>query len=122
MLPAIIGLASLGAGLAWEGGWIAARKAKAYAVFQKARFRAQQLNLSLLVLSKDSRVDITKPLPFANNSVVVFCDCVLENVPNPFASMQEIARVSGGEAFFVGIQPWTLAGNRSLRTLPPHLR
>jgi hypothetical protein len=53
-------------------------------------------------------LDITKPLPYADNSVVVFCSCVLEYVSDPLAAIAEIKRISGGYAFFVGVEPWTL--------------
>jgi hypothetical protein len=54
------------------------------------------------------RWDITKTWPIADNSVVVFCSCVLEYVSNPDVAVAEMKRVSGGEMFIVGVEPWTL--------------
>src|ERR1700730_8650751 len=55
--------------------------------------------------------DITKATAIVKNSVVVFCSCVLEYVSDPYAAIAEIERISGGYAFFVGVEPWTLAGH-----------
>ena len=72
------------------------------------------------------QADITKPpLPFDTNSVVVMVACVLEYVDDARVALQEIIRISGGEAFFVGVEPWTVtafAYPGAKRTLPPQLR
>lgn len=54
--------------------------------------------------------DITKPLPYADDSVVVFCSCVLEYVPDMPAAYKELLRVAGDRdnLFIVTVQPWTL--------------
>lgn len=54
--------------------------------------------------------DITKPLPFADNSVVVFVSCVLEYVPKMEAAYRELLRVAGDvtNLFVVTVQPWTV--------------
>lgn len=54
--------------------------------------------------------DITRPLPFGNDSVVVFISCVFEYVPNLEAAYRELLRVAGGpqNLFVVTVQPWTL--------------
>jgi SAM-dependent methyltransferase len=54
------------------------------------------------------RADITKPLPFADDSVVVFVSCVLEYVDDENAAWAELNRISGGRVFVVRVEPWTL--------------
>lgn len=54
------------------------------------------------------QVDITKPLPLSNASVVVFVSCVLEYVDDVDAALSELRRVSGGELFVVDVEPWTV--------------
>jgi hypothetical protein len=71
------------------------------------------------------QLDVTKTLPFADSSVVVFCSCVLEYVNDPCAAIAEIQRISGGESFFVGVEPWSLAGllyPGAKQTLPARYR
>jgi hypothetical protein len=71
------------------------------------------------------QADVTKRLPFADNSCVVFCSCVLEYVGDVDAALREIQRVSGGYAYFVGVEPWCATAYLypgAKRTLPPHLR
>lgn len=71
------------------------------------------------------QADITKTLPFGDNSVVVFASCVLEYVSDVDATIREIQRVSGGYAYFVGVEPWTLAAKLypgARRTLPEAYR
>ncbi|MCY1062153.1 methyltransferase domain-containing protein [Nannocystis sp. SCPEA4] len=57
--------------------------------------------------------DITKPLPFADNSVVVFVACVFEYVDNVEAAYAELLRVAGSpdNLFVVNVQPWTLTAH-----------
>jgi hypothetical protein len=52
--------------------------------------------------------DITKRIPFRDNSVVCFVSCVLEYVSDYEAAMRELLRVSGGNLVVVRVQPWTL--------------
>jgi hypothetical protein len=53
--------------------------------------------------------DITKPLPFPDNSVVVFVSCVLEYVGDLEAAYRELLRVAGDpkNLFVVTVQPLT---------------
>ena len=69
--------------------------------------------------------DVTQPLPFASNSVVVFCSPVLEYVTDEQAAIAEIERVSGGHAYFAGVEPFTLTAHfypGARRTLPARYR
>jgi hypothetical protein len=70
--------------------------------------------------------DITKLLPFANDSVVVFCSCVLEYLHSGVdVAIAEIERISGGHVFWVGVEPFTLTAlfvDGARRTLPPQYR
>lgn len=130
--------AAVGSGAAvaaWEAGWYLLRWRKRAMAYETAKGVAQQLNRPLIVIgAPDGGVtsgygcgdvtidlspsscptwrplDITKPLPFSDNAVVVFCSCVLEYVTDPCAAITEIQRISGGYAYFVGVEPWTLAG------------
>ncbi len=54
--------------------------------------------------------DVTKPLPFPDDSAVVFVACVLEYVTDPKAAAQEFRRIAGSPSnvFTVFVQPWTL--------------
>lgn len=52
--------------------------------------------------------DVTKPLPFADDSVVVFVACVLEYVDDLRGAVAELTRISGGRMFVVRVEPWTL--------------
>jgi SAM-dependent methyltransferase len=134
----------------WEVGWWARRRARRGAVYAAARERAALLGRPLVVIgAPDSGstggygcgditvdlapsccphtvvADITKALPFPDGSVVVFCSCVLEYVCDAEAAVKEIARVSGGQAYFVGVEPWTLTAYLypgRQRTLPAALR
>jgi methyltransferase family protein len=135
---------------AWEIGWYIYRWRRRSAVFNEAATKAIQLNRPLVVIGAPDGgvtsgyqcgtytvdisptacpnwlpVDITKTLPFGDNSVVVFCSCVLEYVVDPSAAVAEIKRVTGGYAYFVGVEPWTLAGLSfpgAKQTMPPALR
>jgi SAM-dependent methyltransferase len=135
---------------AWEAGWYLYRWRRRAVVYREAAAEAIRLNKPLVVIGAPDGgvtsgygcgtftidisptacpnwvpVDITKPLPFADNSVVVFCSCVLEYVSDPIAAIAEIKRISGGYAYFVGVEPWTLAGllfPGAKQTLPPALR
>lgn len=71
------------------------------------------------------RLDITKPLPFRDNSVCCLTVCTLEYVQDLKPALAEIMRISGGHAYFVGVEPWTLTAYLypgSKRTLPPRFR
>ena len=70
-------------------------------------------------------VDVTKRVPLPDNCCVVFCSCVLEYVQDASAAIAEIQRISGGHAFFVGVEPFTLTAYLypgAKRTLPARFR
>lgn len=121
--------------LAWEGTWWLVRRAKRTATYQNAQNRATQLGRPLVVVGapdaavtagygcgditvdlqastcpRSIQADITKPLPFADNSAVVAVFCVLEYVNDLNAAMREILRVAGSadNLFIVSVEPWTL--------------
>jgi SAM-dependent methyltransferase len=54
------------------------------------------------------KADITKTLPFDDNSAVVFVSCVLEYVNDAEAAMRELRRVAGPNLYMVRVEPWTL--------------
>jgi SAM-dependent methyltransferase len=128
-----VGAVTLAAITAWEAFWFGRRFLRRQQVFQVAEAWAKSLNRPLIVIGApdggvtsgygcgDTTIDlaptscpngkvldITKPLPFTDDSVVVFCSCVLEYVDDPNAAISEIRRISGGYMFFVGVEPWTL--------------
>ena len=128
MIPLLVGLA------AWESAWWLRRRAKRTSVFAVARAEATRLGRPLVVIGAPDggitagypcgdvtvdlrsstcpgaiRADVTQRLPFADDSYVVFCSCVLEYVQDADAAVHEIARIFGGHAFFVGVEPWCMA-------------
>ena len=144
----LAGIAALGA---WEGGWWLRRRFRRATVYQQALAYAHEVGRPLVVIGAPDggitagygcgdvtvdleasscpvviKADITKPLPFADDSVVVFVSCVLEYVDDVNAALAQIQRVSGGKAFFVGVEPQailtTLFYPGAKRTLPPQLR
>lgn len=124
----------LAVGAAWELGWWWRRRSLRAKTFELAAAEAKRLGRPLVVVgAPDGGVtagygcgdvtvdivrsdscpnplvaDVTKPLPFADNSVVVFVSCVLEYVDNADAAINELCRVSGGHFFVVRVEPWTL--------------
>lgn len=141
MLPVLAAVA------AWEGLWWLGRRDSRTRVYGQARARAEQLGRPLVVVGApdggvtagygcgDTTVDlagsacpnslaadIARPLPFADDSVVVFVSCVLEYVDDYEGSLRELRRISGGELFVVRVEPWTLTAYLypgAKRTLPP---
>ena len=141
------GVAALGA---WEAGWWLRRRGRRTAQFARARADANATGRPLVVIGAPDGgstagypcgdftvdlsgsscpntivADITKPMPFADDSVVVFCSAVLEYVEDVNAAIAEIERISGGHAFFVGVEPFTLAARfypGARRTLPAAYR
>jgi len=137
---------------AWEAAWWARRQARRTSVYGSAFHRAHELGRPLVVIGAPDggvttgygcgnvtvdlagsavcpnvlAIDITDTaMPFADNSCVVFVSCVLEYVSDPEPALAEIQRISGGQAFFVGVEPWTLTAYLypgAKRTLPSHLR
>jgi SAM-dependent methyltransferase len=131
----------------WEAGWWLRRRVRRQEQYQVALQAARSLNRPLVVigapdggmtsgygcgdvtvdLQKSSmcpvaiQADVTKTLPFADSSAVVVVMCVLEYVDDANAALAEIYRVSGGYAYFVGVEPWTLTAYLypgAKRTLP----
>ncbi len=67
------------------------------------------------------QADITKPLPFGNDTVVVFISYVLEYVNDADAALAELRRIAGNEVYGVFVEAWTLTGHLypgAKRTLP----
>jgi len=139
-----------GAVTVWDFAWWLRRRARRAEVYKEARARADALQRPLVVIGAPDggvtggyecgdttvdlavsscphaiRADVTKPLPFADNSTVVFVSCVLEYVNDANAALNEIMRISGGEAYFVGVEPWCLTAYLypgAKRTLPSQFR
>lgn len=118
---------------AWETGWWLRRRMQRRSMFEAARAEARRLGRPLVVVgAPDGGVtagygcgdvtvdlagstcpnslvaDVTKPLPFADDSVVVFVACVLEYVDDLPRAVAELTRISGGRMFVVRVEPWTL--------------
>jgi hypothetical protein len=120
----------------WEIGWWARRRAARTTMFNAARLRAVTLGRPLVVVGDpdggvtagypcgdvtiDLRAtsacphyvsaDITKAIPLASDSSVVFVACVLEYVSDVDAALCELLRVAGSpdNLFVVRVEPWTL--------------
>lgn len=136
---------------AWEGGWWLRRRQRRQDVYWKAWRRSRELKKPLVVVGapdggvtggygcgdyvfdlKKSActnsyvVDVSRPLPgWRDGCCVVFVSCVLEYVRDIDGALRELRRISGGELFVVGVEPWTLAGwlyPGARRRLGPHLR
>jgi hypothetical protein len=148
MFPVIAKCAGL-VGL-WEAAWWARRRARRSSVYQIALQHAQTLNRPLVVVGAPDggvtsgygcgdqsidlststcpnhlQCDITTTIPIADDSCVVFVSCVLEYVDDVDAAIYEINRISGGQFFVVGVEPWTLTSiwyPGAKRTLPANLR
>lgn len=130
----------------WELAWYARRSMLRTSTYACAQARAKALGKPLVVVGAPDggvtagygcgdvtvdiqssacpnslRADITKPLPMANDSVVVFVSCVLEYVGDVDAALAELHRVGGANVFIVRVEPWTLAAYLypgARRTLP----
>lgn len=135
---------------AWEVAWWARRRARRASVYKHASAHARGLGRPLVVVGAPDggvtsgygcgdtsidlcasscpnhiQCDITKQIPVADDSCVVFVSCVLEYVGDVDAALAEIQRISGGHFFVVGVEPWTLTSiwyPGAKRTLPSHLR
>lgn len=118
---------------AWEGGWWLWRKMERTRVFNLAQAKATELGRPLVVVGAPDlgptegpgcgditvdlaagsqcpnflRADISKPLPMADDSVVVFVSCVLEYVDDFPAAVAELRRVAGPWLYNVRVEPWT---------------
>jgi len=118
---------------AWEAGWWLRRRMQRRSMFEAARAEARRLGKPLVVVGapdggvtagygcgdvtvdlagstcpRSIAADITKPLPFADDSVVVFVACVLEYVDDMPRAVAELTRISGGRMYVVRVEPWTL--------------
>lgn len=121
----------------WEAFWWLRRGSMRTKMFAAARARADELGRALVVIGAPDggmtggypcgdvtidmapsrcpgaiQADITKPLPFLDDSVVVVVMCVLEYVGGGdselAAAIAELNRISGGNLFVVRVEPWTL--------------
>ena len=145
----IFGLIALGLA-GWESTWWALRRRRRALVYRQAAHDAKFLGKPLVVIGapdggvtqgygcgdltvdlagsscpRSMKLDITKPLPFRDNSVCVLTVCTLEYVQDVRPALKEIMRVSGGHAYFVGVEPWTLTAYLypgAKRTLPSRFR
>lgn len=123
----LLGLAS------WEGSWWLYRRGRRLNLYTMAWLTARQLGRPLVVVGAPDggvtagypcgdvtidilpsdcpaflEADVTRPLPFANDSVVVFVSCTLEYVHDYAAAMAELRRIAGRWLFVVRVEPWTL--------------
>ena len=117
----------------WEAGWWLVRRNRRYNLWLEAYLRSHVLHKPLVVVGAPDRgatsgyppgdvtidigpstspnflqADISKPLPFADNSVVAFVACVLEYVDDYDASMAELKRIAGDNLYICRVDPWTL--------------
>lgn len=135
---------AIGVGV-WEGGWYLRRRSLRQTVHAEAQAAALALGRPLVVIGApdlgatsspggdiviDIRpstlpnsivADICKPLPFADNSCVVFVSCVFEYVNDYAAAVAELQRISGGNLYVVRVEPWTITSKLypgAKRTIP----
>ena len=146
---ALVGASAAALG-SWEMGWWLRRRARRTAQYERARALATALGRPLVVIGAPDggmtagypcgdftvdilgsacpntiQADVTKMLPFNDDSAVCYVSCVLEYVDDVDAALREIERVSGGHAFFVGVEWWTLAAALypgAKRTMPAQYR
>ncbi len=142
-------LKAVAAVAAWEATWWAVRRSNRESAYRCAANLAASLGKPLLVVGapdggvtsgygcgditldmapsscpRHIQADITKRIPLADNSAVVFVSCVLEYVDDVDAAMRELMRVSGGNLFVVRVEPWTLTAYLypgAKRTIPASL-
>ena len=118
---------------AWELLWWARRRSMRASMFRAGRALADKLGRKRVVVGAPDggitagygcgditidlapsscpgsmQADVTKPLPFATDSVVVVVMCVLEYVSDVQAALRELNRISGGNMLVVRVEPWTL--------------
>lgn len=118
---------------AWEGGWWMRRRSERARVFALAAADAKASGRKLVVVGAPDRgatagpscgdvtvdigtsacpnfvqADITKRLPFDDDSVTVYVSCVLEYVGDYDAALRELRRVAGDHLYVVRVEPWTL--------------
>jgi SAM-dependent methyltransferase len=136
--------------LAWEGAWWARRRLKRGAVYNDALRQSIATGKPLIVVGAPDagvtsgygcghltvdliprsscprflRADISRPLPFPDDSCVVFVSCVLEYVERFREAYDEIRRIAGPNLYIIRVEPWTLAAYvypGAQRTLPASL-
>jgi SAM-dependent methyltransferase len=136
MMQPVVKYGAIGAGLLglWELAWWARRRGLRQSKFAEAQGMALALHRPLVVVGAPDggvtagygcgdvtvdiaatstcpryiKADITKTMPFADDSVVVFVSCVLEYVDDAEAAAKELRRISGGHVVLVRVEPWTL--------------
>lgn len=124
------------AAVGWEISWHARRVSQRRLLFTEASREADRLGRPLVVVGAPDmgptrgpgcgditvdigesscpnflKADITKPLPFDDDSVVVFVSCVLEYVDDYESALDELRRVSGGRLYVCRVEPWTLTAH-----------
>ena len=134
--------------LTWEGLWWCVRRHRRGIIYKQALAHARAIGRPLVVIgAPDAEVtsgygcgditvdlvgskscptvipaDITKPLMFHDDSVVVAVFCVLEYVDDYGAALSELYRISGGHLFVVHVEPHTFTAHMypgAKRTVPP---
>lgn len=143
MSPSGLALAAVAA---WEGGWWLRRRARRGLLYREAAAAAMALGRPLVVVGAPDagptggygcgdvtvdlapsqcpgylRADVTRPLPWPDDSVVVLVSCVLEYVDDVEAALAELRRVSGGWLWVARVEPCTLTAHLypgARRTLP----
>ena len=140
MSIALLSRVALGSLLAYEGVCAVERFNNRVNVFGLAKERARAIGRPLLVVGApeagihtrlfpaydcgdlcvdingcgtcphQAMIDVTKPIPLASDSMVVYESCVLECCDDPVAAWNELARVAGSPEnhFHVRVQPGTL--------------
>lgn len=130
----------------WEGGWWLHRRWQRNRLFQAALADARTSGRKLVVVGAPDmgatagpgcgdvtidigeskcpgflKADITKPLPFKDDSVTVFVSCVLEYVNDYAGALEELRRIAGDHLYVARVEPWTLTAYLypgAKRTLP----
>lgn len=130
----------------WEAAWWLRRRSRRASLFEQAKARARALGRPLVVVGAPDggvtagygcgdytidlapstcpnslQLDVTQPLPFADDSCVVFVSCVLEYVNDADAALRQLQRIAGRELYVVRVEPWTLTAfvyPGAKRTLP----
>lgn len=119
---------------AWEAIWWSHRIDDRRRLYWQAKQHARAFGMPLIVIGAPDRgatkgpgcgdltiditpsscprsmqMDITKPMPIASNSAVIFVSCVLEYVDDVNAAWNELQRIAPERVYVCRVQPWTLA-------------
>lgn len=119
---------------AWEAFWWQRRNLRRVDLYAQAKNHARRIGKTFVVLGAPdlgatrgpgpgdvtidiapSRApnaivaDVTRRLPLADDSCVVFVSCVLEYVTDLQAAMRELWRVGRDRIYICTVEPWTLA-------------